>query len=306
MSTSLAIAFPAAIVLVIVLAVVSHWKRRRQGKRGYGTCQHESDVVVNYFRCLRKYADFSGRADRAEYWTFALTNGLIGFLFRIAGADWPGVAFAAVMLVPGLAAATRRLHDVGRSGWRLMLVLVPFVVVAVYGDMPMREVREMGWNEDLFTMVLVLSMCMLLVFGIWTLVLLLRKGAEGGPCDQGRQVGRAMDASDSEPIEMIPVGKDEIDLIAASEKRKLKNGCEQRVSKKFVVVLALILVAIVMACVYFGMSIREQFNVAAQAMYRDESKVNPMQEAAALSNSKREEVRNGNNASSGECCRDEP
>ena len=223
MSTSLAIAFPAAIVLVIVLAVVSHWKRRRQGKRGYGTCQHESDVVVNYFRCLRKYADFSGRADRAEYWTFALTNGLIGFLFRIAGADWPAVAFAAVMLVPGLAAATRRLHDVGRSGWRLMLVLVPFVLVAVYGDMPMREVRELGWDEDLFTMVLALSICMLLVFGIWTLVLLLRKGVEEGHCDQGRQVDRATGTSDSEPIEMVPVEKGEIDLIAASEKRKLKN-----------------------------------------------------------------------------------
>ena len=59
-----------------------------------------------------------------------------------------------------------------------MLVLVPFVLVAVYGDMPMREVRELGWDEDLFTMVLAFSMCMVLVFGIWTLVLLLRKGQD--------------------------------------------------------------------------------------------------------------------------------
>lgn len=178
MSTSIVIAIAVVLALAIVLAVVSLWRRRRQGVRNYGTCQHESDVVVNYFRCLRKYADFSGRADRSEYWSFALTNGLISFLIRLVGASWLDVAFAAVMMVPWLAVATRRLHDVGRSGWRLMFVLVPFVVVAVYGDMPMREVHELGWDEDLFTMVLVLSMCMLLVFGIWTLVLLLRKGQD--------------------------------------------------------------------------------------------------------------------------------
>ena len=114
------------------------------------------------------------------------------------------IVFAVATLVPGLAVATRRLHDVGKSGWRLMTVLVPFVVVKAFGNMPMREVRELGWNEDLYIMVLAVSMCMLLVFGIWTLVLLLRKGVEDGADDYGRQADRASDARGASPLGDVP------------------------------------------------------------------------------------------------------
>ena len=222
MSTIIVIGLAVAVVLVIVV-VVSLWRRGRWGARDYGTCQHEPNVVANYFRCLRKYADFSGRADKMEYWTFALTNGLIGFLIRLAGAHGLGVAFAVVMLVPGLAAATRRLHDVGRSGWRLMLVLVPFVVVKVFGDMPMREVRELGWNEDLFTMTLTFSLCMLLVFGGWTLVLLLRKSAEDDFGDQDRRSDRNVGMKGGETVTMAAVKKTKQGLKAASDRRTMKK-----------------------------------------------------------------------------------
>ncbi len=81
----------------------------------------------------RKYADFSGRARRAEYWWFALGNAvLVSILGALAGAvlgDLGGLLMLVVALaviVPALAAAVRRLHDTGRSGWWYLIILLPF------------------------------------------------------------------------------------------------------------------------------------------------------------------------------------
>ncbi len=97
--------------------------------------------IDNYKMVLTtKYAEFSGRARRAEYWWFAVVNaalavasvvimvvlgaiadplGIIGVLLYLA------VAFGT--LIPGLACAVRRLHDTGKSGWFLLVSLIPFV-----------------------------------------------------------------------------------------------------------------------------------------------------------------------------------
>ncbi len=97
-----------------------------------------------YFEVIRKYSDFQGRARRKEYWFFALFNALIGFVFftvvGIVGAVLPSalrhlfiILFTGVfglywlgVLVPSLAVGIRRLHDTGRSGWWLLIGLVPF------------------------------------------------------------------------------------------------------------------------------------------------------------------------------------
>ncbi len=79
---------------------------------------------------LSKYATFSGRARRSEYWFFALFNFLVGVAAGILDAVigitllYPLAALA--LLLPGLAVAVRRLHDTGRSGWWLLIALVPF------------------------------------------------------------------------------------------------------------------------------------------------------------------------------------
>jgi uncharacterized membrane protein YhaH (DUF805 family) len=74
--------------------------------------------------CLRKYVDFSGRAARPEFWWFFLfqiivfivTGMLSNFLYMIA---------ALGLLLPGLGVGVRRLHDLGKSGWWLLVGFVP-------------------------------------------------------------------------------------------------------------------------------------------------------------------------------------
>ena len=94
-------------------------------------------LVMNYYSiCLSKFADFSGRARRREYWTFALVNCLIALLLLILGLafgeDSPAsnimvTIFYLIMLVPNLSVSVRRLHDIGKSGWWLFIGLIPLV-----------------------------------------------------------------------------------------------------------------------------------------------------------------------------------
>ena len=86
----------------------------------------ESDNFQWFIYCLKqKYADFNGRARRKEYWWYALFQYIaflvIGFIPII------GLLAALALIVPSLAVAVRRLHDIGKSGWNMLLLLIPFV-----------------------------------------------------------------------------------------------------------------------------------------------------------------------------------
>ena len=76
--------------------------------------------------CFSKYVDFSGRASRSEYWWFVLAY----VILAIVASFIHQIAYAVVILaflLPMLAAGARRLHDVGKSGWWLLLGLIPLV-----------------------------------------------------------------------------------------------------------------------------------------------------------------------------------
>lgn len=86
-----------------------------------------------------KYADFSGRARRAEYWWFALLSNVLIIGLIVVGAIVGqassivgtillilGFIVALAMLVPSLAAGVRRLHDTGKTGWLMLLSFIPF------------------------------------------------------------------------------------------------------------------------------------------------------------------------------------
>jgi uncharacterized membrane protein YhaH (DUF805 family) len=87
---------------------------------------------------LKKYADFSGRAQRAEYWFFILfyllfflglsiVDNTLGLLNENIGVGLLGGLFALALLIPSIAVSIRRLHDTSRSGWWLLIGLIPLV-----------------------------------------------------------------------------------------------------------------------------------------------------------------------------------
>jgi len=76
--------------------------------------------------CFQKYADFNGRAKRPEYWWFALFCFVVSMALGVIG-DSISLAFSLVTLLPSLAAGTRRLHDLNKSGWLQLLWLIPIL-----------------------------------------------------------------------------------------------------------------------------------------------------------------------------------
>jgi uncharacterized membrane protein YhaH (DUF805 family) len=79
--------------------------------------------------CLSKYATFSGRATRSEFWWFYLFTVLLGWGASVVGAitmdggELMGNLISLIFLIPILAAGSRRLHDTGRSGWWQLLII---------------------------------------------------------------------------------------------------------------------------------------------------------------------------------------
>ena len=96
-----------------------------------------------YIAVLKKYAVFSGRARRKEFWMFVLFNMIFAFVAGLIdgiflpnlGIDAGGGAkigllgaiYSLAVLIPGLAVAVRRLHDTNRTGWWYLIVLIPFI-----------------------------------------------------------------------------------------------------------------------------------------------------------------------------------
>lgn len=89
-----------------------------------------------FMKALRQYAVFTGRARRKEYWFFVLFYILIaiglGFIDSMLGlgSEEYGLLsglFGLAMLLPALGVAVRRMHDTGRSGWWVLVSLIPFI-----------------------------------------------------------------------------------------------------------------------------------------------------------------------------------
>ncbi|MFD4026135.1 DUF805 domain-containing protein [Streptomyces sp. NPDC058576] len=84
-----------------------------------------------YLAVLKNYAGFSGRARRKEYWMFTLISFVISLVLSIIGgligAEFLSYIYAIAIIIPSLAVGVRRLHDTGRSGWWLLIALIPLV-----------------------------------------------------------------------------------------------------------------------------------------------------------------------------------
>ncbi len=91
-----------------------------------------------YLEVLKKYAVFSGRARRKEYWFFVLFNAIfaiaamildniLGLAIEDVGYGPFYILYALATIVPGVAVSVRRLHDIGKSGWYILLAFIPCV-----------------------------------------------------------------------------------------------------------------------------------------------------------------------------------
>jgi uncharacterized membrane protein YhaH (DUF805 family) len=84
-----------------------------------------------YLKVLRQYVDFAGRARRKEYWMFTLVNVIIALVLAILDnvltTGILGLVYSLAVLLPSLAVGVRRLHDTGRSGWWLLISLIPLI-----------------------------------------------------------------------------------------------------------------------------------------------------------------------------------
>lgn len=83
-------------------------------------------------KCLRKYAEFNGRASRAEFWWFALFIVISASAFTLFS-ETLGEVFILATLLPLLAAGSRRLHDSGKSAWQLLYLLLPVAGIIILG-----------------------------------------------------------------------------------------------------------------------------------------------------------------------------
>ncbi len=121
-------------------------------------------ILLDYFKlCVsQKFATFSGRARRQEYWLFyldclivssalsSLSLSLVHNIVANAIVTTISVAWVLFTLIPSLAVLVRRLHDTNRSGWWLLLYLLPIIggiVLFVFSVLP-GTVGENDYGDD--------------------------------------------------------------------------------------------------------------------------------------------------------------
>lgn len=107
-----------------------------------------------YLKVVRdNYANFSGRARRKEYWMFVLINLIISYGLIILGGVFESsilvilsYVYSLAVLIPSIAVAVRRMHDIGKSGWMILVGLIP-VVGAIWLIVLLATEGNSGSNE---------------------------------------------------------------------------------------------------------------------------------------------------------------
>ncbi len=137
----------------------------------------QKSLFTYWLECFTKhYADFSGRARRREYWGTVLFNVIVQVALNIALVavlailfssieingevtvspllfvliNIPRYIYSLVWLLPSLAVAVRRLHDIGKSGWNLLWILLPIIgwIMLIYWYCQDSELGENKWGAN--------------------------------------------------------------------------------------------------------------------------------------------------------------
>jgi len=91
-----------------------------------------------YLKVLKQFADFNGRARRKEFWMFVLFNMIVSIVLGIIdgavfGSQVLGGIYSLGVLVPSIAVGIRRMHDVGKSGWFILIPLYNLILAVTDG-----------------------------------------------------------------------------------------------------------------------------------------------------------------------------
>ena len=135
---------------------------------------------------LRKYAVFTGRAPRAEYWWYALFAGTISFLLGrldlkvfgppVVGSYGPLTLILVIaVVIPGFALTVRRLHDTGRTGW-WSLIRVASVAIGLLGP---GQIKQLLSGDKLLLTVVIVVFFVWICLAIILFVLMVSRGDEG-------------------------------------------------------------------------------------------------------------------------------
>ena len=89
----------------------------------------------SYINVLKKYAVFTGRASRKEFWMFILINFIISIVLTMGevamgGPGIVGMIYSLLVLLPAIGVSIRRMHDTNRSGWWILTWLIPILGIA--------------------------------------------------------------------------------------------------------------------------------------------------------------------------------
>lgn len=111
------------------------------------TTSGEMSYFDHYVACWKRYAEFSGRSSKKQYWSFALINLAVAIVVSIISPTL-GSLYQVAVMVPGVAAAARRMHDIGKSGWVLLVSFIPLVgLILIYWALQDSEQGVNKWGD---------------------------------------------------------------------------------------------------------------------------------------------------------------
>ena len=143
-------------------------------------------------RPMRKYAVFTGRAPRAEYWWFYLATVVVQIPLTIvdeAIGNWSPLStlFSLATFIPWLAVTVRRLHDTNRSGWWLLALFLPLVAVGFAAAAAVGATLSGGTAPEptgSMLVMMIVAVVAMLIIGITMFVFMVSEGTHG-PNDYG-------------------------------------------------------------------------------------------------------------------------
>ena len=123
-----------------------------------------------------KYATFSGRARRSEYWYFYLFNLIVAVGLSLLTVVIPSLKilssiYSLAVFIPGLAVAVRRLHDIGKSGWTILILMIPSIIFGIILSLYLFKTYD-GYNPSTLLTILLgifglITFALAIMFIVW-------------------------------------------------------------------------------------------------------------------------------------------